>query len=820
MRTNFHIRSLIIVLILITFYTRVSAQHESDNWYFGARVSLNFSSGNPTVTNDNILFMRNGTSVSDSMGNLLFYGYGGTIIDSSQTMMQNGAGMNGSAFSMNNGITLKKPFSDSLYNIFSIHNSPQWYNPGLLYFSELDMSLNGWKGAVPPSEKNRLISMQPMARMLGSTRHYNNNDQWVVTHEFGTANFCSYKLSDTLYFNCPVIYSNTGISINGGTHADWGEGQIKFSPDGSKAAVAYKAYGVVQVFDFDNSTGKLSNPISLSNFIAILGVRGPRSVEFSSNGKVLYVAEDSQSIASNIYQFDLDAGSVAMINSSQTIIGSSAGAESCSIQRAIDDKIYKVGTSGFFNLLDVIEKPNNLGTSCNLLTDTILVIKNASFGLPHLNDFYPHFTHLNLCFGDTALFNYFHTSVDSIRWYFEDTLSGNNNTSTLFSPNHYFTSPGSYQITLLVYNGTNTDTLIDNINITDPSIFNTVALGNDTSFCEGEELALLTNSSMGSILWSDSTSLDSIIVNQTGLYWVVANNKCGLSIDSINVVVHPNPIVNIGSFNPDTTENCNSVSLPGGIPSGGIWSGSGIIGNNFDPILATNGFHELVYSYTDINGCTNKDTTNIFVNLPTIQNYGQSIYFCFGDSVVIGNNTYYSTSVHIDTLQNIYMCDSIIITSYISPISIDTSVQVFGNYFQSNEFFGTSYQWLYCSTMSPVSGAVSSYFYPSLNGDYALAITKNGCTDTTSCHTVFAVGVAEFTNDKSLKVFPNPTSESIGVYSSENIFTIEIYNALGGLVYRNKYSEKPISLKGVPPGIYLLKVDYGKYYEIFNIIKH
>ena len=821
MKTNFHIKYLILIVTLFTL--NVKAQHESDNWCFGSYNSLNFSSGIPTPTNDNILFMHNGTSVSDSMGNLLFYGYGGTIIDSSQNIMQNGSGMNGSSDAMNNGYTLKKPLSDSLYNIFSIYNSP-WYVPGPLYFSELDMSLNGWKGAIPPLEKNRLISPQPMARMIGSTRHYNNKDQWLVTHEFGTSNFRSYQLSDTLYLNCPVVYSNTGVSIDGGAHADWGEGQIKFSPDGSRAAVAFKAYGVVQVFDFDNSTGKLSNPISLSNFTTVLGTRGPRSVEFSSNGKVLYVAEDWWANSGSIWQFNLNAGSEAMINSSQTVIGNTVSDKSCSIQRAINGKIYTFGDAAW--TLNVIDNPNGLGSACNYLSSVVSLSNgNAIHGLPHLNDFYPHFSHYNLCYGDTALFEYTNTTMDSVRWYFDDASSGLNNTSTLLTPQHYFSAPGNYQIALVIFNGSSTDTLIDNINITDPSIFNPVALGNDTSFCEGEEIVLQTNSSMGTILWSDSTSLDSIVINQTGLYWVEGNHKCGSSNDSINIVVHPLPIVVANSFNPDTTENCNIIPLPAGSPVGGIWNGNGIIGSNFDPIVATNGYHELIYSFIDSNNCANEDTTGIFINIPSPQNYSQYFSFCQDDSIaiVVNSNTYDSIGFYVDTLQNIYLCDSIIIYTSIAETIIDTAIADFGTYLASYEA-GASYQWLSCdSNYALITGETNQYFTPNGNGSYAVVINKNGCTDTSSCHIVNGIGIIENNFNNKLLLYPNPTNGEFFIDLGEkyNTITITITNISGKVIHSNRYNKSQLlNLKiEEPSGVYFLKIESSNKKAIIKLVK-
>ena len=54
-----------------------------------------------------------------------------------------------------------------------------------------------------------------------------------------------------------------------------------------------------------------------------------------------------------------------------------------------------------------------------------------------------------------------------------------------------------------------------------------------------------------------------------------------------------------------------------GSPSGGIWSGNGIMNGSsgiFDPDVAGAGIHTLVYSYVDGNSCENSDTVLVTVN--------------------------------------------------------------------------------------------------------------------------------------------------------------------------------------------------------------
>ena len=78
------------------------------------------------------------------------------------------------------------------------------------------------------------------------------------------------------------------------------------------------------------------------------------------------------------------------------------------------------------------------------------------------------------------------------------------------------------------------------------------------------------------------------------------------------VIVHPLPIVTAGSYGP-TCVTASALSLSG-LPAGGTWSGSGVSGSMFTPSVAGAGTIRVYYSYTDENGCSSVDSTEIVVN--------------------------------------------------------------------------------------------------------------------------------------------------------------------------------------------------------------
>ena len=71
-----------------------------------------------------------------------------------------------------------------------------------------------------------------------------------------------------------------------------------------------------------------------------------------------------------------------------------------------------------------------------------------------------------------------------------------------------------------------------------------------------------------------------------------------------------NPIIN--GLDPSYCIDSALVNL-GGMPAGGTFSGSGVVGSVFDPVVAGTGVHQVVYDIAGP-GCTTSATQNVTVN--------------------------------------------------------------------------------------------------------------------------------------------------------------------------------------------------------------
>ncbi len=102
------------------------------------------------------------------------------------------------------------------------------------------------------------------------------------------------------------------------------------------------------------------------------------------------------------------------------------------------------------------------------------------------------------------------------------------------------------------------------------------------------------------------------------IYTVTYPNGC-IAADTINIVVNDLPVVDFTASPTNICINASSVAINTVNPLGGTFSGNGVSGNNFSPQLAGVGTHIINYTYTDINGCVNSDTSVFTVNtLPNV----------------------------------------------------------------------------------------------------------------------------------------------------------------------------------------------------------
>ena len=263
-------------------------------------------------------------------------------------------------------LIVPKPLTPNIYYI--VTTQIQGQSPLNLQYHTVDMSLNGGLGDV--ISKNDTLTTNTISEQVAATFHNNGTDIWIVVHEYGNNKFLCYKVNSSGINPSPIISSVGPVIIpcSSGINA---RGEIKFSPNGLKVAFNNNGIGnnpnsdYLCLFDFDNSTGIVSNPINLPY------ERGGFGLSFSSDNTKLYAAtwkafSFSSADSNRIFQFDISSNDSVIISNTKTILHSTPltnGSPFGALKLGPNGKIYVAQSSSTY--AGVINSPNQPGILCN-----------------------------------------------------------------------------------------------------------------------------------------------------------------------------------------------------------------------------------------------------------------------------------------------------------------------------------------------------------------------------------------------------------------------------------------------------------------------
>ncbi len=290
-----------------------------------------------------------------------------------------------------------------------------------------------------------------------------------------------------------------------------------------------------------------------------------------------------------------------------------------------------------------------------------------------------------------------------------------------------------------------------------------ITAGGPTIFCQGGNVAL-TASAGTSYLWSNGSTLQSIVVNAAGSYTVVVTTgACNQTSAPTTVTVNPLPAATITAGGPTTFCDGNNVVLTASAGSAWLWSN----GATTQAItVATGGNYNV--RVTNASGCNaTSANTAITVNAkPTVS---------------------ISAAPYTKLLPGL----STTLTATVNPA---------GTY---------TYTWLKNGAAVNVSGS-NSALNVSLDqlGSYTMMVTNNSvppCSNTSA-----AVVIADSVSAK-LFVYPNPTDGDFQIRYYTTVagaHTVSVYDARGAMVFRkaytvsNPYQQMDVDVKKHGSGVY------------------
>ncbi len=269
-------------------------------------------------------------------------------------------------------------------------------------------------------------------------------------------------------------------------------------------------------------------------------------------------------------------------------------------------------------------------------------------------------------------------------------------------------------------------------------------------------------------------------------YTYTDGNSCvNTATDQITVVSDPTVSLVLG--NDAECETSTSLTLSGGSPVGGIYSGTGVSGTNFNASGAGAGVHTIFYTYSDVNGCSNTTTDEITVSsTPSITNISSTEpTTCGGNDGTIaitasGGSGSYEYRLNGGSWQTSNVFNSLSAGSYSIEIQNDAGFCVFGyaanpiilsdpnflvasiilppsecigetvDFEATNTGVGVSYSWDFGSGATPATasgrGPHSITFSTAGNKNITLSVSQLGCTEIDlAIYAVFSLPVVSLT---------------------------------------------------------------------------
>jgi len=197
---------------------------------------------------------------------------------------------------------------------------------------------------------------------------------------------------------------------------------------------------------------------------------------------------------------------------------------------------------------------------------------------------------------------------------------------------------GQYTFTWTEVNGTCSDAQTITVDFFQQPVANAGSVSNQCDL----DITLAAVASAGTGTWTatgpgNTTFSDvntpnaTVTVDQFGTYtltWTEVNGICS-DAATVSVTFNALPVVSFTGLAATYCVDQTALVPLTGTPAGGTFSGAGMSGSNFIASAAPIGTHNITYTYTDANGCTDSETQSVDVNsIPVVSFTGLGAEYC------------------------------------------------------------------------------------------------------------------------------------------------------------------------------------------------
>ncbi len=323
------------------------------------------------------------SSICDSTGSLQFYTLGDVVYNFKRKGFFTLTGSESSIKDISCVLILPEPGSSTRYYLFHVHRTDTsgGYTGGKLYYSIIDMAGNSGEGVA--EVKNQPI-FKDKINWVTAVKHENKKDYWLVM----------YALTDTFYsfhVSAAGIGNKVRSVINNSTvqtHRVFNGSTLRPSFDGKTLVNAFYthfinqqnwhiydlSYSSASAYDFDNTTGKVTNKrILIENKVFNVNtldtsIRNFADAAFSPNESMIYICNGTGDIGNindkrtNLFQVERFA-----LNPAKTATVIPYPYPITSIQTAPDGHIYISSKRRF----DIIKYPDRKGKACTIVPEYV-----------------------------------------------------------------------------------------------------------------------------------------------------------------------------------------------------------------------------------------------------------------------------------------------------------------------------------------------------------------------------------------------------------------------------------------------------------------
>jgi large repetitive protein len=595
--------------------TEYDVQDQRANiWYFGQNAGIDFNEQPPVPLDDSAMNAPEGcATISDSNGNVIFYTDGRNVYDKNHVQIADD--LLGDPGAAQATIIVPVPGDETLYYIFNtmeVHGN----NIYTLTYSLFDLKENNGTGDVV--KKNIKLFSRSTERLTATAN-------WLIAHEFGNNTFRAYPITPQ-GIGQPVL-SSIG-SDHFITNEISGRGYMKLG-NNNKLAVTLSDPGnfnVIEIFDFNPATGRLSNFQSLNTTVADGQIYG---VEFSGFGTKIFAS--IQGSPSRLVEFAYDS-----ISSTYELLPPIIDAPGTigALQTGPDGQIYIAIENS--NVLGII-LPNEgqlISSFVNFDGFALAGGTQSRLGLPNFIQNLgtpiqpPGISFSGVCFGFPTLLSGSGTSsIDDYAWTIRSSSNQLIHSSDEQAFEFDFPAPDDYFLTLRITNRCGLDTtLTQTITIFDSPPLPLAEYYDDPTFngffiCDGNlSVNAYPSDVIGTTyLWSTGEITRSVIFANQQLFDITVTDINGCTSSQNGIVVDSRPPVELG---PDftvclneTVADLNAQQAPTTPVEWLLNNADGSTGNTRPVSTATAGEFTFTVAVTDpLSQCVGRDSVTITVN--------------------------------------------------------------------------------------------------------------------------------------------------------------------------------------------------------------